>query len=468
MRAKRILPQAVSTDKELIRDYRHSLSEKSIREIPWLTIAFALVNVFYSITDRYIRHMPQISYVRIVPTLLGLFVCYLYLKKKSTPEFLSNLREIWFLSGLSMVYAISYMTYTTVVYKSSIPALLIIIFGAAVTVPLPTRRLAFIYFTPFIVFVGAIIVSQADTHPLIEMAAVFSWSVVCLIMNEVRDRLSFSEFTLKRQLEATIHELKTTQAQLIQKEKMASLGEITAGIAHEIQNPLNFVNNFSEVSTELVGELREEEAKSEPDAKLIGELLADLTQNLQKIVHHGGRASRIVNGMLDHSRTGTGERYPTDVNALANQYLHLGYQGWVGKDQHFTCELVTDFDPNLGSVDLIPQDMGRVLLNLLNNAFYAVSQRPDGAGTEYKSTVWVSTKRAQRTVEIRVKDNGIGIPDAVKTKIFQPFFTTKPTGEGTGLGLSLSYDIVTKGHGGSLTVNSLQSQFTEFLISLPA
>ena len=260
------------------------------------------------------------------------------------------------------------------------------------------------------------------------------------------------------------------QTQLIQKEKMASLGELTAGIAHEIQNSLNFVNNFSDVSTELVDELKEGPFQKLPDSEkeYAAEILGDLTQNLQKITLHGGRASAIVRGMLEHSRSSTGEREPTDLNALVDEYLRLTYQGQRTKDKTFNCELITDFDGHLGKVELVAAEMGRVLLNLINNAFYAVKEKQKTAPLDYQSTVTVSTTQHNGQTEIRVSDNGTGMPESVKAKIFQPFFTTKPTGEGTGLGLSLSYDIVTKGHGGSLTVESQEGEGTAFVIQLPA
>ena len=271
--------------------------------------------------------------------------------------------------------------------------------------------------------------------------------------------------TLEQQVEARTAELKASQAQLIQKEKLASLGELTAGIAHEIQNPLNFVNNFSEVSTELVSELKDEIDRGDTaEAKAIAD---DLTQNLQKITLHGGRASAIVKGMLEHSRTSTGEKQPTDLNALADEYMRLAYQGQRGKDKTFHAELVTDFDVALPTVEVVAPEIGRVLLNLFNNAFYAVHQRQKTAPAGYQPTVSVSTRRNETGVEIHVSDNGTGIPEAVKAKIFQPFFTTKPTGEGTGLGLSLSYDIITKGHGGTLTVESAAGEGTTFIIGLP-
>ncbi|QHV96700.1 tetratricopeptide repeat-containing sensor histidine kinase [Spirosoma endbachense] len=268
--------------------------------------------------------------------------------------------------------------------------------------------------------------------------------------------------------ENALIELRATQTQLIQKEKMASLGELTAGIAHEIQNPLNFVNNFSEVSAELVTELEEEQQRADRDTKLEAEILVDLKQNLQKINHHGGRASAIVKGMLEHSRTDTGEKHPTDLNVLADEYLKLAYHGLKAKDKEFNAELVTDFEPDSGLLEVVPQEIGRVLLNLYNNAFYAVKDKQLTASPDYQPTVRVSTRQLNGYTEIRVSDNGTGILDTLKGKIFQPFFTTKPTGEGTGLGLSLSYDIVTKGHGGSLTVESLEGESTEFVIQLPA
>ncbi|WP_460912958.1 tetratricopeptide repeat-containing sensor histidine kinase [Spirosoma areae] len=341
-------------------------------------------------------------------------------------------------------------------------------------------------------------------------AALFSTIVVTSILYRNNQHKLKANIVLLRQkeeidnqrnkAEKALDELKATQNQLVQREKMASLGELTAGIAHEIQNPLNFVNNFSEVSTELVTELEEEQQKPDRDAGLEAELLGDLKQNLQKITLHGQRASSIVKGMLEHSRTSTGECQPTDLNALVDEYLRLAYQGFrrsgvPAKDKSFNCDLKTDFDANLGEIDVVPQEIGRVLLNLFNNAFYAVQQKQKTALADYQPTVTVGTRfigqqvdpsnrperaisptpsngLAHRTagleyVEISVRDNGTGIPESVKTKIFQPFFTTKPTGEGTGLGLSLSYDILTKGHGGTLTVESKPGEFTEFVVCLP-
>lgn len=270
----------------------------------------------------------------------------------------------------------------------------------------------------------------------------------------------------KEELEKTLTELKAAQVQLIHSEKMASLGELTAGIAHEIQNPLNFVNNFSELSVELAHELLDEIGKTDFDKGLVADLVKDLTQNQDKINHHGKRAANIVSGMLQHARTSTGKKEPTDLNALADEYLRLAYHGLRAKDKSFNAKMVTEFDPAIGSIEVVPQDMGRVLLNLINNAFYAVHKRGQ-LSESYDPSVTVSTKRLKNAVEIRIKDNGTGIPDDVKAKIFQPFFTTKPTGQGTGLGLSLAYDIVTKGHGGTMEVETKEGEGTTFIIKLP-
>jgi two-component system NtrC family sensor kinase len=266
-------------------------------------------------------------------------------------------------------------------------------------------------------------------------------------------------------LENTLTDLKSTQTQLIQSEKMASLGELTAGIAHEIQNPLNFVNNFSEVSIELLDELQAE-ANAGHNEDVVA-IAGDLSQNLQKINHHGKRADFIVKGMLQHSRTGTGERQPSNINVLADEFLKLSYHGLRAKDSSFNAELITHFDETLPKINIVQQDMGRVLLNLFNNAFYAVHQKQKTANKDYQPTVEVSSSAKDNLILIKVKDNGIGIPDAIKEKIMQPFFTTKPTGEGTGLGLSLSYDMVVKGHGGSISINSTEGQGSEFIVKLP-
>jgi two-component system NtrC family sensor kinase len=266
-----------------------------------------------------------------------------------------------------------------------------------------------------------------------------------------------------QKVETTLSELKSTQAQLIQSEKMASLGELTAGIAHEIQNPLNFVNNFSEVNQEMIDELiTEVDKKNYDEVKLIA---TDIKENEEKINHHGKRADAIVKNMLQHSRTTKGIKEPTDINALCDEYLRLSYHGLRAKDKTFNADMKTDFDETIGNINIIPQDIGRVLLNLFNNAFYAVAekkkQQPD-----YEPAVSVSTNKIDDKVEIKVTDNGNGIPQNMVDKIFQPFFTTKPTGEGTGLGLSLSYDII-KAHGGEIKVKTKEGEGSEFIILLP-
>ena len=267
----------------------------------------------------------------------------------------------------------------------------------------------------------------------------------------------------KRKVEIAYDQLKSTQAQLIQSEKMASLGELTAGIAHEIQNPLNFVNNFSELNKELISELKDEIEKG--DLKEIKSIASDIEGNEEKIHHHGQRASGIVKGMLEHSRTSDGKKEPTDINALADEYLRLAYHGLRAKDNTFNADFKTEFDESLPKVNVIPQDIGRVLLNLINNAFYAVDKKAKSGVADYKPVVVVSTKIMNEKIEISVKDNGHGIPDDIKDKIFQPFFTTKPTGQGTGLGLSLTYDIV-KAHGGELTAETKENEGSEFVIKL--
>jgi len=280
--------------------------------------------------------------------------------------------------------------------------------------------------------------------------------------------LSKQKLEIEEQRDQTnkaLTELKQTQNQLIQSEKMASLGELTAGIAHEIQNPLNFVNNFSEVSVELLEELKEE-AKAGNNDDVIA-IASDLTKNLEKINHHGKRADFIVKGMLEHSRTSTGERQSTNINTLAEEFFKLSYQGLRAKDKAFNSEMVTHLDPNLPKVNIVQQDIGRVLLNLFNNAFYAVNQKAKTAGDDYKPEVILTTLKENGSLLMKVKDNGVGIPDAIKEKIMQPFFTTKPTGEGTGLGLSLSYDIVVKGHGGKISMESKEDEGSEFTVRLP-
>jgi two-component system, NtrC family, sensor kinase len=288
----------------------------------------------------------------------------------------------------------------------------------------------------------------------------------------------------KQKVETTLEELKSTQVQLIQSEKMASLGELTAGIAHEIQNPLNFVNNFSEVNNELIEELKMENGKWKMQNNAEHELLNNIKENNEKIIHHGKRADAIVKGMLQHSRTSSGQREPTDINALCDEYLRLAYHGLRAKDNSFNATINTDFDHSIGKINIISLDIGRVLLNLYNNAFYAINERQKAEDErnmvepkalypttstvhlKYAPTVLVSTKKIGDGISICVVDNGNGIPRKIVDKIFQPFFTTKPTGQGTGLGLSLAYDIV-KAHGGEINVETKDGEETAFIVMLP-
>ena len=303
---------------------------------------------------------------------------------------------------------------------------------------------------------------------IISIAGAFlSALLVSLILyrnNKNRQKANLLLEKQKERIQDTLTELKSTQSQLIQSEKMASLGELTAGIAHEIQNPLNFVNNFSEVNEELLAEMKEELDKGNiEDAKSIAN---DAIDNQQKINHHGKRADAIVKGMLQHSRSSSGKKEPNDINALCDEYLRLAYHGLRAKDKSFNATMKTDFDETIGKINIIPQDIGRVVLNLITNAFYAVNDRKKLEQTGFEPTVTVGTKKVGEKVLISVKDNGSGIPKKVLAKIFQPFFTTKPTGQGTGLGLSLSYDIV-KLHGGELSVKSKVGEGTTFTIALP-
>ncbi|MEO8109042.1 MAG: ATP-binding protein [Ginsengibacter sp.] len=276
-----------------------------------------------------------------------------------------------------------------------------------------------------------------------------------------------SEITRQKdELEHAITELKATQAQLIHSEKMASLGELTAGIAHEIQNPLNFVNNFSEINYELIEEMKSElSAGNAEEAVSIAE---NIKENEQKIIHHGKRADAIVKGMLQHSRSSSGQKEPTDINALADEYLRLSYHGLRAKDKSFNSKMETCFDETLDKINVVPQDVGRAFLNLFTNAFYAVSERKKIENNGYMPNVIVSTKKLPGKVQIKVRDNGLGIPEKALDKIFQPFFTTKPSGQGTGLGLSLSFEIITQGHGGEMKVDTKEGEFAEFVIELPA
>jgi C4-dicarboxylate-specific signal transduction histidine kinase len=310
--------------------------------------------------------------------------------------------------------------------------------------------------------------NKIRTYSMITGLVILSLIGLILYRNNKREKKA------KIVLEKTLKELKSTQSQLIQSEKMASLGELTAGIAHEIQNPLNFVNNFSEVNKELLAEMNEEIVKENYDE--VKAIAKDVTDNEEKINLHGKRADSIVKGMLQHSRKSTGKKEPTNINALCDEYLRLSYHGLKAKDKDFNAAMQTDFDSSLEKVNIIPQDIGRVLINLFNNAFYAVNEKKKTADETYQPKVSVQTKKLNDKIEVIVEDNGKGIPQKIVDKIFQPFFTTKPTGQGTGLGLSLSYDII-KAHGGKIKVKTKVDQEdpdkfgkeegTTFIIQLP-
>jgi two-component system, NtrC family, sensor kinase len=296
------------------------------------------------------------------------------------------------------------------------------------------------------------------------------------IVEEAKNEIAKNMFELDKQkqvieiknrvLNETMTNLKETQSQLIQSEKMASLGELTAGIAHEIQNPLNFVNNFSDINTELIEEMKA--AIDKGDLEEAKDLASDISSNEQKINFHGKRADGIVKGMLQHSRSSNNIKEQVNINVLADEYLRLAYHGLRAKDKSFNATMKTNYDENIGSITAVPQDIGRALLNLITNAFYAVNERRQQAQPDnhYEPTVIISTKKTDDKVEVKVKDNGNGILPKVLDKIFQPFFTTKPTGQGTGLGLSLCYDII-KAHGGELKVETQEGVGTTFIVLLP-
>jgi two-component system NtrC family sensor kinase len=323
----------------------------------------------------------------------------------------------------------------------------------------------------FAAFLIAFVVSQRkklqyhkDLHALHEQQQYILTQQNVLLEQRVEERTAELVFQ-KNELQKSLHDLNLAQSQLIQKEKMASLGELTAGIAHEIQNPLNFVNNFSDVTIELIGELFEELKNNDPEEAMA---VADsIRESLEKISHHGKRADNIVKGMLEHSKVDTGKIEPTDINHLAAESLKLSYNAFCAKDNSFNASCETLFDENIAQIAVVPQAIKRVLVNLFGNAFYAVKEKKSRLGESYDPVVSVTTKMNNNNLLVIISDNGTGIPQKTLQKIFQPFFTTKPTGEGTGLGLSLSYDII-RAHGGELTVESVEGEGTTFTITLPA
>ena len=308
--------------------------------------------------------------------------------------------------------------------------------------------------------------NKIRSYTLLSLVGAFmAIAIILLIANRNKIKANRMLHQQKEEIQRTLNELKTAQAQLVQSEKMASLGELTAGIAHEIQNPLNFVNNFSEVNKELLSELKGEIAKGNIEEVTL--LANNVIDNQEKINHHGKRADAIVKGMLQHSRSSTSQRENTNINNLIDEYVRLAFHGMRAKDKSFNTTINTNFDESIGEISVVPQDIGRVILNLLNNAFYAVTDKRKLLGEKFEPIVSVATKRVNNNVLVSVKDNGVGISPQMVDKIFQPFFTTKPTGQGTGLGLSLSYDIV-KAHAGELNVETIEREGSTFTFSLPS
>ena len=359
-------------------------------------------------------------------------------------------------------------TFTNTSFVLSLPAIRIFTYVMQ-NISLPTASSVFLAFE-------FAFINRAIQQKLVEVSELSKKNLAH--QKEKQQILEAQNETLEKQVQErtnsltqSLQDLKATQSQLIQSEKMASLGELTAGIAHEIQNPLNFVNNFSDINKELVGELRQEIKKGNLNE---ADSIADsIETNEEKINHHGRRADAIVKGMLQHSRSSTNVKEPTNINTLADEYLRLAYHGWRAKDKSFQATLNTHYDATIGNIDIVPQDIGRVMLNLINNAFYAVSEKKkqlseNGASDSdgFVPSVSIATTKSSNKIQISIKDNGNGVPEKVMDKIFQPFFTTKPTGQGTGLGLSLSYDIV-KAHGGELTAESLVGEGSLFTIQLP-
>ena len=457
------------SEARLQSDYQqHRLAER-VQYIPWILGSFLIISGLFIFSDLYLRHMPLFSLVRAVPCLLavGLLVAW---QRKTPPSQLLLWQKIWGISYICMFYGFVLISYKTPVYQSTLVALMIGVFTLMLSGILSLRELILHYALPFAVFFGLVSwLGLADAR-LAELGNVVALMAICTVLYSVRERYSFNNYRLTRQLEEAMARMKATQAQLIQKEKMASLGEMVTGIAHEIQNPLNFVNNFANLSVDLLTDLSADVTADNKAEAL--DLIGCLNANLNKITHHGNRAADIVRGMLQHAGGLAGDRQPTNLNALAAEYLQLAHRGLAARGIPVEARLNTDFDPATGLIDLTPQEIARVLLNVYNNAFYALHQKlnslpADQQGT-YQPELSVSTRREAGQVALRIRDNGTGIQPELLTKIYQPFYTTKPAGQGIGLGLSLSYDIITNSHGGELDVHTEVGQFTEFIIRLPA
>ena len=440
----------------------------------------ALFAVFYISVSLVAKYEPG-ALIMLVSA-VGYIILLLLLKKKVNVFVITN---TYGLIGALSIYGCIYFSggfqSPVLPWLASTPIVVLLIAGKksgyvwAVISILIILALGFIYYSGYVFPKKYAVERQAFFFLSCHTGLVMIIFLISMIFENFR-LWAFNEVNNQKEaLQKTLAELKATQAQLIQSEKMASLGELTAGIAHEIQNPLNFINNFSEINMELMEELKSQ--RTTPQTEMDGDteaLLTDMADNLKKIAHHGKRADAIVKSMLQHSRKSTGQKDDTDINAIVDEYLRLSYHGLRAANKTFNAILETHLDPNVGKVKVVGQDIGRVLLNLFNNAFYAVGEKKDHVAAKppgergYEPTVIVSTKKLDNRVEIKVADNGDGIPETNLEKIFQPFFTTKPTGQGTGLGLSMSYDIVTKTHGGQLKVETIQGQGTTFIIELPA
>ena len=466
----------------------------------WLFTAFVLTYFFRNLLKTYL-YFPLWDKLLIIINGALFIVCaenFFLIIKTSSPTWLSVLNDIQHILSI-ILYLLLLMTLLLVIRKpekssrSMMIALLppfgtwVICWVTTRIFPILERRFG-IHFPPFFNWLSSIW-WNIEIICLICIVFYFSWVLIerfnelrkQVVQKELEKEIERSQLIAqqKENLEIQVTErtselshslklLKATQNQLIQSEKLASLGELTAGIAHEIQNPLNFVNNFSELSVDLAKDITSEIHQPNVDTEYVEELLTALSSNQEKINHHGKRASSIVKGMLEHSRPNTGVRELTDINKLCNEYSRLAYNSLSAKDKDFKYTIETHFDESLPNIEVVPQDIGRVIVNLINNAFYAVSQRKDALqASPYQPSVTVTTQKIDNAIEIRIKDNGTGMSEAVRAKVFQPFFTTKPTGQGTGLGLSLAYDIITKGHSGTLTVESTEGIGSEFVITLP-
>lgn len=448
------LPEAANQDVESLRAYRIMVL---------VLMATGLLNMLY-VNNAVAAHYSSVQYILLANGIACFLILFL-LKKGVSRITCANLFQFNECTGiLTMIWLSGGTNSTSTAGLLLVPMTAMLIAG---------RRNALLWLLICIVSMACVYWYETNVSPLPELfeksqrdrlmlaniiGIMVALYMVTVVFDSEKER-AVNNLILKNE------ELKATQQQLIQAEKLASLGELTAGIAHEIQNPLNFVNNFAEVSEELVLDMKTCLEDGQLDEVLT--LTDYLSTNLNKIAHHGKRADSIVKGMLLHSRAEVGEKRPTNLNKLVDEYLRLAYQGTRAKDKSFNVELSTCFDASIGQLECAPQELGRVLLNLYNNAFYAIQQKQQLSRDGYQPQVVVTTRQLLRWIEVIVRDNGSGIPPSVVDKIFQPFFTTKPTGKGTGLGLSLSYDIITKGHGGELTVLSEEGAFTEFTIRLP-